>query len=99
MSRGMYTNRYANMHRVCDAIGDAEFMTCTDISKVTNLSRQAINSILKDCALYGYVRYTEEPYRQHIRRLWTVTDFWKMNRNVYRNIYLTNDEVKQGILL
>lgn len=74
-AENMYRNRYINIHKVVRVVGQLGECTATQISKKCNLSRQAILSILDDAKTYGFVTLREEPYRQHMKKMWTATEY------------------------
>lgn len=97
-AENMYRNRYLNIHKVVKIAGELGECTATQISKHCNLSRQAILSILEDAKLFGFVTVREEPYRQHIRKLWKATDYGVHHAKHVTNIWAMNRPLQKVLL-
>jgi len=99
MTRKMYNNRYRNIHLVCHTLHSLfDEATATDLSRVLPLSRQAINSILKDSALLGYTEFREHQHRPNVlSRHYSITRLWTGNARIYTRIAKT--AAKQKALL
>lgn len=66
--RQMYNNRYNHMLYAVLIVNDAaKPIGNSAIAKQMNLSRQAVNEIMQDAALYGYVNVHEIDWRPNVK--------------------------------
>lgn len=84
------SNRYHNICMVVEALGEANSLTATEISKRVNLSRQAVLDICKQAMSWGWIDGEQYPYRKNVNMwIWETTPHGYQNAvwhmNAYRN--------------